>query len=81
MSVYLGTEQVSQPSGLSSASSGTDNYENLYNKPKINSVELVGDVDSDSLNVQRKGDYAERTELPEAMTNSDIENILQLGGL
>lgn len=39
------------------AGGGTNNYNTLYNKPKINGVELSGDKSLDSLGIQPKGDY------------------------
>ena len=44
-----------------------NNYELNTNKPSINSIELLGDKDSDSLGLQDKMD---------AMSNFDIENLL-----
>ena len=44
-----------------------NDYELNTNKPSINSIELSGDKDSDSLGLQDKMD---------AMTNFDIENLL-----
>ena len=44
-----------------------NNYELNTNKPSINSIELSGDKDSDSLGLQDKMD---------AMSNFDIENLL-----
>ena len=44
-----------------------NNYELNTHKPSINSVELLGDKDSDSLGLQDKMD---------AMSNFDIENLL-----
>lgn len=44
-----------------------NNYELNTNKPSINSIELLGNKDSDSLGLQDKMD---------AMSNFDIENLL-----
>ena len=44
-----------------------NNYELNTNKPSINSIELSGDKNSDSLGLQDKMD---------AMSNFDIENLL-----
>ena len=44
-----------------------NNYELNTNKPSINSIELSGNKDSDSLGLQDKMD---------AMSNFDIENLL-----
>ena len=48
-------------------SNNANNYELNTHKPSINSVELLGDKDSDSLGLQDKMD---------AMSNFDIENLL-----
>ena len=48
-----------------------NDYNDLYNKPKINSVELVGDKTLDELDIQIKGDYPDQ-----ALTNSEIEELL-----
>lgn len=42
---------------------GTRNYEDLYNKPKINTVELIGNKSFEELGM-------------EAMTNFDIDRLL-----
>lgn len=47
------------------------NYNNLYNKPSINNIELMGNRSLDDLDIQIKGNYPD-----EALTNQDIENIL-----
>ena len=36
---------------------GTHNYDQLYNKPKINDVEIIGNKSLDDLGIQPKGDY------------------------
>ena len=56
-------------------------YNVLINKPQINSVELVGNRELEELGIQEKGDYAKKSDIPGVMTNIEIENILQLGGL
>lgn len=48
------------------------NYNNLYNKPSINNIELMGNRSLDDLDIQIKGNYPD-----EALTNQDIENILK----
>ena len=48
-------------------SSGTMNYNELYNQPKINGVTLMGNKTSEELGVQ---------ESMSALTNSDIENLI-----
>ena len=50
---------------------GTSNYEYLTNKPQINSVELVGNKTSSELKLQDE---------MEALTNTDIENLLNNQG-
>lgn len=50
---------------------GTLNYDYLYNKPKINNIELVQNKTLDDLGIQEKGEYPS-----ESLSNSDIESIL-----
>lgn len=50
---------------------GTENYNRLINKPKINYVELVDNKTLDDLNIQIKGDYPD-----EALTNAEIEALI-----
>ena len=45
------------------APSGTTNYEELENKPQINSIELNGNKSLDDLGIQASGDYATTSEL------------------
>lgn len=46
-------------------SGGTSNYNDLTNKPKINGVELVGDVSTDDLNINLgASDYVDLTNKP-----------------
>ena len=47
----------------------TKNYEILDNKPKINSVELVGNKNANDLNLQER---------IEVLTNLEIEEILKI---
>ena len=49
---------------------GTSNYERLFNKPKINSIELIGNKTGDELNLQEKGNYANTR-----VTNLEIDNL------
>lgn len=44
------------------SSGGTTNYEQLSNKPQINSIELIGNRTLDELNIQPKGDYTTKSE-------------------
>ena len=50
---------------------GTSNYEDLTNKPQINSVVLVGNKTSSDLKLQGE---------MEALSNMDIENLLNNQG-
>ena len=50
---------------------GTLNYNYLYNKPKINNVELIQNKTLDDLGIQEKGEYPSQS-----LSNSDIEDIL-----
>lgn len=50
---------------------GTLNYEYLYNKPKINNVELIQNKTLEDLGIQEKGEYPSQS-----LSNSDIEAIL-----
>ena len=47
----------------SGAGMGSQDYETLYNKPRISGVELAGDKDFDELGMER-------------MTNTDIFNLI-----
>lgn len=50
---------------------GTDDYNELNNKPKINNVEIQGNKTLPELGIQPEGDYPEQ-----ALTNSEIEQLL-----
>ena len=50
--------------GQTVLTSGTNDYEKLHNKPRIEGVELVGDLSFPQLNMSR-------------LTNSEIEALLQ----
>lgn len=67
------TEKLKLDLGYSSAIGGTKNYEKLYNKPKINFVELIGNRSLEELGIQKIN-----VAPTEAITNSDIEYILSL---
>lgn len=54
-----------------SGTGGTTNYNDLSNKPQINSIELVGNRSLDELNIQIKGDYE-----TESISNTELENLL-----
>lgn len=64
---------------------GAREYDILLNKPTINNVELVGDLTLEDLGIQEAGNYVIKEELqeelPTTLSNSDIENILKLGGI
>lgn len=51
--------------------SGTTNYNDLSNKPKINNIELTGNKTLDNLGIQPKGNYATISDLED--TVSDLE--------
>lgn len=53
------------------SSGGTLNYEYLYNKPKINNVELFRDKSLDELGIQAKGECPS-----ESISNTEIEDLL-----
>lgn len=50
---------------------GTNDYNQLRNKPTINGKPLNGDTSLDDLDVQEKGDYADAP-----LSNTDIEELL-----
>ena len=62
------------------APSGTTNYEELENKPQINSIELSGNKSLDDLGIQASGDYATNeyvnTELDNKLNINQITNCL-----
>lgn len=43
---------------------GTTDYTELTNKPKINGIDLLGNKTAQELNLQPKGDYAQKTDIP-----------------
>ena len=49
-------------------------YEDLYNKPQINEVELDGNKSLEDLGIQKSGEYANTK-----VTNAEIDNLF-LGG-
>lgn len=49
---------------------GSRNYNDLYNKPQINEVELKGNKSLDDLGIQEKGEYANTR-----VTNLEIDNL------
>lgn len=64
---YDGSEPktINIPSG---GGSGTNNYNDLTNKPKINNIELSDNKSLEDLGIQPKGDYL--TEVPKASEDS-----------
>ena len=74
--VYSGTDALSEGETLNITL--TDyiikfayDYNELANKPQINSVELVGNRSLEDLDIQHKGSYAD-----EALSNAEIEELL-----
>lgn len=59
--------------GVISASTGTVDYTELTNKPKINNVELSGNKSLSDLGIQPSGDYALKSELFSG-NYEDLEN-------
>lgn len=56
-------------------SSFSGNYPDLTSKPKINNVEIVGDMTLNQLGIQAKGDYALKSEIPTLPTKvSQLQN-------
>lgn len=55
------------------ASIGTDDYNELKNKPSINTVTLIGDRSLESLGAQKQGNYIEEDD---ALTNMEIDAII-----
>lgn len=60
---------------------GSKEYNVLLNKPTINNVELIGDLTLEDLGIQEAGNYVLKEELPTTLSNGDIEDILELGGI
>lgn len=53
---------------------GTTNYERLNSKPKINSIELIGDLSLEKLGIQPAGDYLTSENIPTIPTNVSTFN-------
>lgn len=51
---------------------GTSDYDDLENKPKINSIELIGNKTLDELNIQSKGNYANADDI--STKTSELQN-------
>lgn len=68
-----GTQEIVEIyDGDAGEASGTANYEELENKPKINDVELNGNKTLEELGIQPKGDYVKLSDLP--TKTSDLTN-------
>lgn len=50
---------------ITTGGKGTDDYNELTNKPSINDITLEGNKTLDDLNIQTKGDYALKSEIPD----------------
>ena len=64
-------------SGGGGSSSGTNDYNDLNNKPSINNVTLSGNKTLNDLNIQAKGNYVQANQ---AMTNEAILAIINNNG-
>ena len=53
---------------------GTLNYNDVENKPSINSVSLQGNRSLDDLGIQAKGNYVTQTEIANYVTKTDYPN-------
>ena len=69
------------PESIIINTSGTSNYEDLVNKPQINSVELVGNKTLDELGIQPKGNYIEDSNYVHTDNNFTNEDKEKLNGL
>ena len=69
------------PENIIINTSGTSNYEDLVNKPQINSVELVGNKTLDELGIQAKGNYIEDSNYVHTDNNFTNEDKEKLDGL
>ena len=66
---------VISATGGGTGGSGTTNYEDLYNKPQINSVRIVGNKSLEELGIQPAGDYATKEYVDNAITTTITEAI------
>ena len=64
----------------SSGTGGTDDYNELDNKPSIDGVPLEGNKSLDELGIQGKGDYATREELQKATPSIGENGNWYIGG-
>ena len=72
---YLGTDSegnVVEREGPAGGGSGTTDYNDLENKPRINGTELSGDKTLEELGIQQKGEYALKEEIPTSLPASDV---------
>lgn len=72
---YLGTDDegnVVDKEGSAGGGSGTTDYNDLENKPRINGTELSGDKTLEELGIQQKGEYALKEEIPISLPASDV---------
>ncbi|MCB5881008.1 hypothetical protein LIR45_01215 [Lachnospiraceae bacterium EP-SM-12S-S03] len=72
---YLGTDDegnVVEKEGPTDGGSGTTDYNDLENKPRINGNELSGDKTLEELGIQQKGEYALKEEIPTSLPASDV---------
>ena len=65
-------------SSIGSAGGGTTNYDDLTNKPQINSVELDGNVTLEEIGIQPAGDYLTPTALENATMQGNTFNAANL---
>ena len=70
-----------EPENIVINTSGTSNYEDLVNKPQINSVELVGNKTLDELGIQAKGNYIQDSNYVHTDNNFTNEDKEKLSGL
>lgn len=59
-----GTTEAIVNDGQGGGEGGTSDYTKLTNKPSINGIELNGNKSLDDLNIQHKGNYALKSEIP-----------------
>ena len=66
-------ESVNQDStGVTSGGTSVSSYDNLTNKPSINDVELKGNLTSEDLGLQPKGEYVNKDDFNKHTNNKDI---------
>lgn len=74
--ISVNTSEIS----ISGGSSGTGDYNQLTNKPQINSVELSGNKTLAALGIQAAGDYATNNQVTESINNlkTSLESQIEL---